>query len=80
MQHNRSEKGDFWAHLVLAIAFWRFREGVCATENQAKKRGWQCGKAFWQQSKRNWERPVDLACGFGQVSPHQITGEAYVRF
>jgi hypothetical protein len=58
----------------------RFQKAGKYPGNRVSNGHVQSGKAFWQQSKRNPERPVDLGRSFGQVSGHQITGEAYVRY
>jgi hypothetical protein len=65
---------------ALFFGVHRFQTAGKHPENRVSNRHAQTGKAFWQQSKRNPERPVDLDLSFGQVSGHQITGEAYVRF
>jgi hypothetical protein len=69
LQHGMAAIACFWGCFTrlgtpLTVAG---RRGF-AYELRVKNWLWRCGKAFWQQSKRNPEWPVDLAVGFGQVS------------
>jgi hypothetical protein len=80
LQHNGPRRLILQGKHAVFFGVHRFQNAGKQSGNRVPNRDAQTGKAFWQQSKRNPERPVDLDLSFGQVSGHQITGEAYVRY